>query len=66
MKAKVVSTLHWGNLFIFSFIVVGFSNYKIIYSIREYSVEKLREEKISFTNHTINKATMLTFVSVSF
>ena len=44
MKAKVVS-FHRGNLFSFFFYSLLVSNCKIIYGIREYSVEKLREEK---------------------
>ena len=57
MKAKVVS-LHRGNLFSFFFYSLLVSNYKIIYGIREYSVEKLREEKnIIYISTTINKTT---------
>ena len=57
MKAKVVS-FHRGNLFSFFFYSLLVSNCKIIYGIREYSVEKLREEEnIIYNSTTINKTT---------
>ena len=56
MKAKAVS-LHC-NLFSFFFYSLLVSSYKIIYGIREDSVEKLREEKsVTYNSTTVNNTT---------